>query len=297
MKRCEIMSIFLVIAASVAISGCDQLPSFLSSAPKPKGTIVASVDNNYFITQEQLDKEIENINAINALYFKTEAKKFTKEEKMTFLQETLIPKYLLFKEALAKKIDQQADSKEALFNYEVQILSEEYLKRETGGITATPQEIEAFYNQYKDRFRQDEERRIREIMVPTEDEAKEILIDLLKGADFAATAQSRSKADSAAKGGDLGYIKKGQLGDDYTRLSDTAFSLEKGQISPVFKDKKGYYLLRIEDIKGGQLTPLNEVWDQVKSAVIYIKQQQKLQELKDTLSKKSKIEVYQEKVK
>jgi peptidyl-prolyl cis-trans isomerase C len=297
MKKNALVPTFFILTVVAAIAGCDQLASFTASAPvKPQGTIIAKVDS-YYITQEQLDKEIENLNAMNSLYFNTEAKKFTKEEKTSFLNETLIPRYLLFKAARQQKIDQQPASKEALFNYEVQVLSEEYLKRETGNITATNPEIEEFYNTYKDRFTQSEERRVREIMVPTEDEAKEILIDLLKGADFAATAQARSKAESAAKGGDCGYIKKGQLGGDYMRFSDTAFSLDKAQISPVFKDKKGFYLIRIDDIKGGQSTPLNEVWDQVKNAVVYIKQQQKLQELKDALSKKSKIEVYQEKVK
>jgi peptidyl-prolyl cis-trans isomerase C len=297
MQKYAVMLFFFLIAAIAAVSGCDQLTALFPAVPvKPQGTIIAKVDN-YYVTQEQLDKEIDNLNAMNAMYFNTEPKKFTKEEKMAFLNETLIPRYLLFKQARQQKLNQQPAAKEAMFNYEVQVLSEEYLKRETGNITATPQEIEEFYNTYKDRFRQDEERRIRELLVPTEDEAKEALIELLKGADFAATAQARSKADSAGKGGDLGYIKKGQLGDEYARFDEMAFSLEKGQISPVFKEKKGYYLIRIEDVKGGQITPLNEVWDQVKNAVVYIKQQQKLQELKDVLSKKAKIAVYQEKVK
>lgn len=303
MHKCVKASFFLsiIVITSAALSGCDQISSFFpvsSGSPiKPQGTIIAQVDQNYYITQEQLDKEIENVNAINAMYYNAEPKTFTKDEKLALLKDSLILRYLLFKEARAQKLDQRASAKEALFNYQVQMMSDEYIKNETNSLTATPQEIEAFYNNYQDNFRQDEERRIREILVSSEDEAKEVLIDLLKGADFAATAQSRSKAETAGKGGDLGYIKRGQLGEDYTRFNETAFSLEKGQISPVFKDKKGYYLIRVEDIKGGQLTPLNDIWDQVKKAVIALKQQQKLQDLKGSLYKKAKIEIYQEKVK
>jgi len=279
----------------MTIAGCDSLESLNPSPqpPKPEGTIVAKVDNMY-ITLEQLDKEIEGF---KQMYDIEPTKQVTKDEKIAFLKEELIPRYMFYKEAKARKLNKDPKVQETLFNLEVRVLDEAFLKDAGGEMTASPQEIENFYNTYKDRFKQVDERRVREIMVNTEDEAKDILIELLKGGNFNQFAQDKSKAESAAKGGDLAYIKKGQLGDDYKRFDDVVFNLERGQTSSIFKDKKGFYIVRVDDIRGGGVTPLSEVRDQVKSAVVYLKQQQKLQELRDSLSKKSKVELYQEKVK
>ncbi|MGE5309356.1 MAG: peptidylprolyl isomerase [Deltaproteobacteria bacterium] len=287
----------MLLSAGLLISGCDNIVSTLSPAPKPTGTIVAKVDNNYYITSDQLDQEIENLNAIAQIYGGT-PKVFTKEEKAAFLKDELVPRYLIYKEAKAKGLDKLPKVQEALLNAAIKVVDEQYLKKQADAVQPTNQEIEAFYNTYKEQFRQAEERRIREIMVNTEDEAKEIMIDLLKGSDFAAIASQKSQAKSASKGGDLGYIGRGTKGDD-KKFDDVVFSstLEVNQVSPVFKGNDGYYIVRLEGVRGGQVTPLNEVWEQVKNAMVYYKQQQKMQELKDNLSKKAKIEVYQEKIK
>jgi peptidyl-prolyl cis-trans isomerase C len=299
MKRPEGLFLFIALAVIFPLAGCEKLNLNLPGLPtfQPEGTVVAKV-NDIYITLDQLNQEIDNINAL-AAYYKIEPKKFTTEEKITFLKESLVPKILFYKEARARGLDKQAKIKESLLNVQIQVLYEQFIKQQAADLTATPQEIEGYYNLYKDQFRQQEERRVREIVGNTEEEAKEILIDLLKGSEFASLAQQRSKAESAAKGGDLGFIKKGQRGEDYKRFDEVAFSpsLEIGQISTIFKDKKGYFILRLDGSRGGQTTPLNEVWDQVKETVLYYKQQQKIQDLRDSLSKKAKIEIYQEKVK
>jgi len=293
MKKLSCLFSVLVI---LSLIGCEKFN--ITASVKPEGTVIAKVGDMY-ITLEQLDQEIDNINTLNALYNNAEPKKFTPEEKLAFLKEELIPRYLFYKEAKARNVDKDNKVREQLLNAEVRIVFDQFIKKETSNATPTSKEIEAFYNDYKERFRPTEERRIREILVPTEDEAKEVLIELLKGTDFAALAQQRSKAETASKGGDLGFIGKGQLGEEYKKFDEMAFSasLEQGQISSVFKDKKGYYIIRLDGIRGGQTPSLNEVWDQVKNTVIMVKQQQKIQELNDSLSKKTKVAIYQEKVK
>ena len=282
------------------LTGCDNFSFTFSPPPKPAGTVVAKVGDSYYITLDELNAELDQLNAMAAYYNPgSEPKKFTKEEKIEILKNELIPRYLFYKMAKAKGMDKDPKISAALLNAQIKVLDEQLLKKETEGLTATNQEIENFYNTYKDQFQQDEERRIREIVVATEDEAKEIMIELLKGTDFAALAQQKSIAKSAAQGGDLGFIRKSSKGAGFKKFDEVAFSpsMESGEMSPVFKDKDGYYIVRVESIKGGQTQPLSEVADQVKNAVIYVKQQQKLQEIKDGLSKKAKYELYQEQVK
>ncbi|MCX5707823.1 MAG: peptidyl-prolyl cis-trans isomerase [Candidatus Omnitrophica bacterium] len=290
---------FFLILLAFSLTGCEKLKigaTALTPSVKPEGTIIAQVGNMY-ITLEQLDQEIAEMNA--RFNKDAEPKKLTPEEKTAYLKEVLVPRYLFYIEAKANGIDKEPKIREQLLNVEVSLVAGEFLSKETIDSNPPAKEIEAFYAQYKDQFRPAEERRIREIMVPTEAEAKEVLIELLKGTDFASLAQERSKAESASKGGDLGFIAKGQRGADFKKFDEIAFSpsLENGQISSVFKDKRGYYIIRLDASRGGQVPSLNDVWDEVKSTYVSIKQRQKMQELNGKLAKKTSVTYYQEKVK
>jgi peptidyl-prolyl cis-trans isomerase C len=286
----------LLIPLVLIFSGCDKLNVNLTPPVKPQGTIIAQVGNMY-ITLEQLDQEIADM---NALYNKDgEPKKLTPEEKLAFLKEALIPRYLFFAEAKARGLDKDPKIREQLSSLEVRLVASQFLTKETTNNSPTDEELLNFYNSYKDQFRPTEERRVREIQVPAEGDAKEILIELLKGGDFAVLAQERSKAESAAKGGDLGFIAKGSRGADFKKFDEVAFSpsLEAGQISSVFKDNKGYYIVKIDNIRGGQTPSLDDVREEVKNTFTALKQQQKIQELNGNIAKKIKVTINQEKVK
>ncbi len=196
-------------------------------------------------------------------------------------------------------MDQRPKVQEMLRNVEINVLANQLMQDEIGNITVTSSEVEDFYNIYKDQYQQAEERKIREIALDSETEAKEVLIELLRGTDFATIAAQRSRAESAGKGGDLGFIKKGQRGADFAAFDEVAFSrsLNTGQISNIFKANNRYYIIKVEAIKGGQVRPLSEVWDEINKSVLFLKQQQKLQEITGGLSKKNKIVIYDDKIK
>jgi len=280
--------------------GCDKLQNLQSLLPnkkpfQPQGTVIAKV-GDLAITLEQLEQEIKNY---NELATGPEAKINTREQKLDYLNNELVRRYLLYLEAKARHLDEQPKAQELLLGVEINILANQLLQDSIGSITVTSSEVEDFYNLYKDQFQQEEERRLREIVLNTEGEAKDVLIELLKGADFATLAKERSVANSAANGGDLGFIKRGQRGADFARFDSIAFSssLEAGQTSNIFKDKGGYYVIKVEGKKGGQPKPLSEVWDDIKRSVLFLKQQQKLQEITGNLSKKTKVVIYEERIK
>jgi len=301
MKR-ENPSVTLVCGLAVlflCLSGCDQvkklkIPSKTQSW-RPSGTVVAYV-NDLPITSEQLEQEIGTYNeSVN----NPEAKINTREQKIAYLNEELVRRCLFYLEAKARGLDNQPKTQELLRNLEIGILANQILRGEIDNLTVTSSEIEEFYNTFKEQYRQEEERKIREIVLDSEAEAKDTLIELLKGGDFAALAAQRSKAPSASAGGDLGFIKKGRRGADYSRFDEIAFSrlLEAGQLSAVFKEKNGYYIIKVEAIKGGQFRAISEVWDEIKKNVLFLKQQQKLKEITAGLLKKTKVTVYQDLIK
>lgn len=287
---------FLLIIFSTGCKKLEQLESKIKVA-QPQGTLVAKVDN-LPITLEQLEQEVQNY---NQLMQETPAAKITtREQKLAYLNDELVRRYLFYLEAKAEHLDERPKVREMLKGVEINILANQFFQDKVGNLTATSSEVEEFYKlYYKDQYQQAEERRIREIVVDSEQEAKDILIELLRGTDFATIASQRSKAASSANGGDLGVIKKGQRGNDFAAFDEVAFSrsLAAGQISNIFKVKDKYYILKVEAIKEGQAKPLSEVWDEINKNILFLKQQQKLQELAGNLLKKNKVIIYENKIK
>jgi parvulin-like peptidyl-prolyl isomerase len=72
--------------------------------------------------------------------------------------------------------------------------------------------------------------------------AQDVLNQLNAGGDFATLAKKYSQDSSAANGGDLGFISKGQTGD--TALETTAFSQTAGQVSGLVKSQYGYEIIK-----------------------------------------------------
>ena len=293
---------FIALAGFLFLTGgCDKLqPKSLikSKSYKPQGIIIAKV-NDLYITREQLEDEIKTYNEL--VKDSPEAKIDSLEKKIAYLNEELIRRYLFYKEAKSTGVDKNPQIQQTLKQVEINLLAADFIQKKINSITATSSEIENFYNLYKDKYyKEKEKRKIREIALPTETKAKEILIELLKGGGFANLARQYSQAKSAYNGGYLDLIEKGQRGNNYTRFDEVAFSpsLKENQISNIFKgDDNYYYILKIEEIEGNKTKSLSEVWDDINKNVVFLKQQQKLQELTDELSKKTNIEIYKERLK
>lgn len=78
-----------------------------------------------------------------------------------------------------------------------------------------------------------------------------ILEQLKSGADFAELAKKYSEdPGSAPKGGDLGYVKRG---DFVKQFEEVAFKLEPGQISGIVETKFGYHIIKMVDRKGDKI--------------------------------------------
>jgi peptidyl-prolyl cis-trans isomerase C len=279
------------------LTGCDKLnlsgskKTSRQSAPAAfavKGTVVAKV-NNIPVTLEELNQEIDLYNQMLPAE-KPEAKITTREQKIGYLKEEVIRRLLLYNEALNRGLDRKSDVLSTLEKNKRDILVLELVKEITQGVKVDAAEIEQYYNTYKDQFKEDEERRLREIVVSSEQEANNILIQLLQGADFATLAIERSRAPSSKNAGDLGYIKKGAK---FAQFDSIAFSqgLEPGKISSVFKGPDGYYVVKLEAKRGGQPRSLKDIWDQIEQGLTFLKQRQAIDDLVSRLSTDPKFKV------
>lgn len=297
---------FAIVGVFIFTSGCDKIQKLgLSPAPASpkgsagqempvvKGTIVAKV-NNLPITLEELNLEVEAYNSM-VPEERAEARITTRDQKIAYLKEQMVRALLMYQSALDKRLDASEDVQRYLERAKRELLVMELYRQEVGTMDATSAEIEEYYNVYKDRLKQPEERKLREIIVPSEAEAKDILIQLLQGADFSTLARERSRAASAREGGSLGLLKPGDKTSEFDKI---AFSetLEAGQVSSIFRVPEGFSIIKIEEIKGGKTLTITEVWDDLKRMLTLLKQQKRVEELVEQLKNNARIEVYESEI-
>jgi peptidyl-prolyl cis-trans isomerase D len=134
---------------------------------------------------------------------------------------------------------------------------------------------EAYEKEQKTRYTQGSAVRVRAITVPVkpgasaaDEKAASARMDaayaeVKAGKDFAEVAKQKSE-DSTTKlqGGDLGFVSRG--GSAYGKaLEEQALKLKPGEISPIFKDRTGYHVLKAEEARAERVQPLAEVQRQI----------------------------------
>lgn len=111
-----------------------------------------------------------------------------------------------------------------------------------------------------------EEVHARHILVPTEAEAKDIISQLDKGADFAALAKKYSKDPGAADGGDLGFFKKDDM---VPAFADAAFTLKDGQFTetPVHT-QFGWHVIQVLGHRQAPPPSFEQASDQIRQDML-----------------------------
>jgi peptidyl-prolyl cis-trans isomerase C len=130
----------------------------------------------------------------------------------------------------------------------------------------TEQAVQARYNRQFANRAATEEVRARHILVTSEAEARKVLEDLQKGADFATIARVLSKDPDAVKGGDLGFFRREQV---WPGFADVAFSLSPGQIAPnPIKNEFGWHVIKVEEKRLVAPPSFSDVHDQLRQEIL-----------------------------
>jgi peptidyl-prolyl cis-trans isomerase C len=146
----------------------------------------------------------------------------------------------------------------------------------------TEQGIQARYNRLYANRPATEEVRARHILVTTEAEARKVLEDLQKGADFPTIARVLSKDPDAAKGGDLGFFRREQV---WPNFADVAFSLTPGQIAPnPIKNEFGWHVIKVEEKRLVAPPSFSDIHDQLRQELLAAAVQQAIDNARSTLA-------------
>jgi EpsD family peptidyl-prolyl cis-trans isomerase len=252
-----------------------------------KGDVVAKVDSQT-ITTKDVEQELSALPEFAKDFFKG-------EEGMARLVDELVKKELLYAEVKKKGLDKDPDFvkkfEEAKKNALISRLLENEVQKKSPQITE--KEIRDFYDSHKEDFIVPTSVRISRIVVKNEEDAKKVYERLQKGEDFKKVAAEMSiDTKSAKSGGDIGYLKKGEINADLEKI---VFRLKKNQISMPIPLKDGIHFLLATDIKGSQL-PFDKISSAIGQQLSMKKQQDALEQYIEGLKKDHKVEVIKENI-
>lgn len=159
-------------------------------------------------------------------------------------------------------------------NFRLGILLEKIIAKQDN-FTVSKEEIEAEFKKIS------KERKVRMILVKSEDDLITVQAKLKEGAfSFAELAEKYSIDEaSKAKGGDIGYIRRGML-PPY--LEEVIFGLKVGGVSEPIWTKYGFYFFKVEEERNAELTPQlrAELEQMILSAKVGLRRFQVMEELR-----------------
>ncbi len=166
-------------------------------------------------------------------------------------------------------------------------------------------ELKDYYEKNKFKFKEPEKIKIKIIYMrrnPNDPEgdaaatakayakAKAAYDKVMAGADFGDIAAKYSDAMSSIKGGDVGYTHRGRFDPV---VDDAAFSLNKGEISNIVENTKGYYIVYLEDKKPQNLIPFERTKEKLRKQLITNREEEIRETLYQKLKQAAKIEIFQ----
>ncbi|MHC4120993.1 MAG: peptidylprolyl isomerase [Planctomycetota bacterium] len=155
-------------------------------------------------------------------------------------------------------------------------------------------DIEAYYKENKDQFRTPERIRVAHIVKhvnwQTDEESAYRAIteahkELTDGAAFEMVVEKYT--DCADNGGDLGFIMKGQMVEEF---EDVVFNLGVGQISDIFRTRFGFHIAKVYAREAEGIASLDDVKDRIVEALEEQMRSKAIDDFVDDLRSKAKIE-------
>ena len=187
---------------------------------------------------------------------------------------------------------------EARSSMAIQKMLEETL---AGKIAVTPQQAQDFYDKNPDQFKRPEQVRASHILITVPQgadvaakaaakrKAEGVLKQVKAGGDFAALAKDNSQdPGSAVNGGDLGFFQRGQMVPPF---DEAAFTMKPGSTSDLVETQFGYHIIRVMEKKEAGTVTIDEVRPQLEQYLQNVNRQREMQAFVDGLKAKGKVEI------
>ncbi|WP_290630833.1 SurA N-terminal domain-containing protein [Aquisalimonas sp.] len=145
-------------------------------------------------------------------------------------------------------------------------------------VDVSDDEIETRYEQVRgDRYTEDRLVEARHILIRVDEDAddetvteakqrvEELRQRIMDGESFVELAEAYSDdPGSAGRGGDLGRVERGDMVEPF---EDALFALDEGEVSEPVRSPFGIHLIEATTATGGEVTPLEEVRDELRREI------------------------------
>ncbi len=164
----------------------------------------------------------------------------------------------------------------------------------------SPNQIQGYYDKNKMSYATPEQVRLRMIIIregssgdvpdvgSKKDLAKEIRDKIAQGSEFESIARMYSEDDTRDAGGDWGWIERNTLNE---QITNAAFSLSPGQVSPVITIGDAYYIMMVDAKKSAAVKPIGEVRDEIERNLTQQERKKAQDRWLDTLRQKAYIKI------
>ncbi|HOK80666.1 MAG TPA: peptidylprolyl isomerase [bacterium] len=246
----------------------------ISAGEQKKSQVVAKISNKSFTLEEFQ----ENLNQMQSRFAN-----LNYDMKKRILDQFVREK-LFTTAAKDAGVNLTSEQEKYLERSKTMFLIRNYISKILSENPVTDTDIKQAYEKNPQAYLTPERRKLRHIIVPDEEKAKQLLNKLKEGADFAELARENNTDATKQKGGDLGWAQKGIFVKEF---EDVAFSLKKGETSGIVKTQFGYHIIRVDDIEQPKQRSFNEVQQEIKRKL----EEQKIQQIEQQLKKKYKVQV------
>jgi peptidyl-prolyl cis-trans isomerase C len=257
-------------AAKPAAKGAGK-----SGAAKPAGGEVIARVNGKPVPKARADAMMQQQHARGAP---------DNEQTRNAIREELVNREIVAQEAAKAGFDKNPEVRTQIEITSQDILINAYVRDYLRTHPITDDDIEKEYERAKAQA-PDKEYRARHILVETEDQAKDMIAQLKKGAKFDDLAAKNSKDPGTKdRGGDLDWTTPGNLDRNF---SDAMIKLDKGKYTeaPV-KTRFGWHVIQLDDVRPVRIPTLAEIKPRIQQQLVNVR----VEEMMRGLRAKAKVE-------
>lgn len=208
-----------------------------------------------------------------------------KEKERKVVLDEMINRVLLVQSAVDHKVDREPDVYFQIKRQRENVLARAMLRKYLKDNPISDEEVQKFFEEETEKANKNEYR-ARHILVRSEEEAREIIAQLQKGASFSSLAQKKSiDVRSGKQGGDLGWFSQEVIVPEFF---NAVTAMKRGEISkePV-KSDFGWHIIKFEDSRPRKMPTLEQAKGDIRQRI----QQERVDALVKSLKDNGKIKI------
>ncbi len=167
-------------------------------------------------------------------------------------------------------------------------------------IQISEQEMRDYYAANSASFQIDEAYRVRQIFFKLSPQAtdvekkrvaitaEKVLQEAKKGSDFAELARKHSEDQSAKEGGDLGFLKKGEV---IAEFENVLVKMKPGEVAGLITTAAGLHIIKLEEYRQGKQRDFEAAKPELEELLFRKKSEERFAQWLDDLRKSAAIEI------